>query len=201
MHLICTDLEGIFTPEIWINVAEKTGIEELKLTTRDISDYNVLMKKRLAILKKCHLKLSDITSVVATMDPLPGALKFLDWLRTLLPVIIVSDTFTQFVGPLMDKLGKPTLFCHTLIIGKEGTVDGYQLRQEDGKRQVVRALKQLNYTVTAMGDSYNDITMLKEADTGILFNPPQNVIDEFPRFPVTHTYDELKTLILETVKG
>lgn len=199
MELICTDLEGVFVPEIWINVAEKTGIEELKLTTRDISDYDVLMKKRLAILNEKKLTLEDITSVIATMDPLEGAVEFLDWLRSCMPVIVVSDTYTQFAGPLMEKLGRPTLLCNTLTVGKDGAIEGYRLRQKDGKRQVAISLKRLNYKVIAVGDSYNDITMLKEADTGILFNPPENVKDEFPQFPVTRTYDELKAKIIETV--
>lgn len=200
MHLICTDLEGIFVPEIWVNVAERTGIEELKLTTRDISDYDVLMNKRLSILDEKKLKLEDITSVIATMEPLEGAREFLDWLRSCVPVIVVSDTFAQFAGPLMEKLGSPVLFCNTLTISKDGFIEGYRLRQKDGKRQVAHSLKELNYSVIAVGDSYNDITMLKEADTGILFNPPDNVKTEFPEFPVTHTYGELKTIIIETIE-
>ena len=201
MHLICTDLEGVFVPEIWISVAERTGIEELKLTTRDISDYDVLMKRRLSILNEKKLKLHDITSVIATMDPLEGALEFLNWLRSYLPVIVVSDTYVQFAGPLMEKLGRPALLCNTLTIGKDGAILGYRLRQKDGKRQVALSLKHLNYNVIAVGDSYNDISMLKEADTGILFNPPENIKDQFPEFLVTHTYGELKTIIKEAVEG
>jgi len=200
MHLICTDLEGVFVPEIWINVAEKTGIEELKLTTRDISDYDVLMKRRLSILDEKKLKLQDITSVIARMYPLEGAVEFMDWLRSYMPVIVVSDTYVQFAGPLIEKLGRPTLFCNTLIIGKDGTIEGYRLRQKDGKRQVAISLKRLNYNVIAVGDSYNDISMLKEADAGILFNPPENVKNEFPEFPITRTYGELKTLIIKKVE-
>ncbi len=191
MEIICCDLEGVFVPEIWINVAEKTGIEALRLTTRDISDYDLLMNKRLGILAQHHLKIQDITDVIRQMAPLPGARAFLDELRAKVPVIIVSDTFTQFAGPLMEKLGWPVLFCNTLVLEPDGTVSGYRLRQSDGKRKTVEALQSLNYRVIAAGDSYNDITMLQTADHGILFRPPQNVVAEFPRFPVTTEYSEL----------
>ena len=200
MYIICSDLEGVFVPEIWINVAEKTGIDELRLTTRDISDYDVLMKKRLAILKDNGLKLKDITDVIATVEPLEGAMEFLEWLRSTLQLIIVSDTYVQFAGPLMKKLRWPTLFCHSLTIGANGAIEGYNLRQKDSKRQVVLALKDLNYRIIAMGDSYNDTTMLKEADQGILFRPPDNVKEEFPEFPVTNDYDELKRVIQKILK-
>jgi phosphoserine/homoserine phosphotransferase len=200
MHIICSDLEGVFVPEIWINVAEKTGIEELRLTTRDISDYDVLMEKRLAILKENGLKLKDITDVIATMEPLEGALEFLEWIRSSLQVIVVSDTYVQFAGPLMKKLGWPTLFCHSLTIGADGSIDGYTLRQKDSKRQTVISLKNLNYRIIAMGDSYNDTTMLKEADHGILFRPPDNVKEEFPEFPVTEEYSELKNVIQKIIR-
>jgi phosphoserine/homoserine phosphotransferase len=195
MHIVCSDLEGIFVPEIWINVAEKTGIKELRLTTRDISDYDVLMKKRLAILDENRLKIDDIKAVIATMDPLDGALEFLDWLRSRTQIIVVSDTFEQFARPLMQKLGWPTLFCHTLSITPDGSIAGYKLRQNDSKREAVISLKSLNYDTIAVGDSYNDITMLKQADTGILFDPPENVKNEFPEFPVTYNYDDLKKII------
>lgn len=194
MKIVCSDLEGVFLPEIWINVAEKTGIKELRLTTRDISDYDVLMKRRLAILHEHKLTINDIQAVIATMDPLEGAVEFLDWLRSQTQVIVVSDTFVQFASPLMKKLGWPTLFCHTLSIAPDGKITGYNLRQKDGKRQVVIALKSLYYSTIAVGDSYNDITMLKEAESGILFNPPENVKSEFPEFPVTYSYDELKSI-------
>lgn len=194
MNIICSDLEGVLVPEIWINVAERTGIKDLRLTTRDIADYDVLMKKRLSILYANGLKLKDITNVIDTIDPLPGAKAFLDWLRTKTQVIIVSDTFVEFARPLMQKLGWPTLLCHGLTIDATGAIADYNLRQDEGKRKVVQALKGLNYEVLAMGDSYNDIGMLKEANKGILFRPPQNVIDEFPQFPVTTTYDELKEI-------
>lgn len=199
MNIVCSDLEGVFVPEVWINVALRTGIEELKLTTRDISDYDALMKRRLAILAENKLTIRDITDVIAAMDPLDGAVELLDWLRRETQVIVVSDTFTQFAGPLMEKLKMPTLFCNTLIIADNGTVTGYAMRQKDGKRKTVQALKSLNYRVTAMGDSYNDINMLKEADAGILFRPPNNVIAEFPQFPVTTTYAQLKKRLAESL--
>jgi phosphoserine/homoserine phosphotransferase len=194
MHIVCSDLEGVFVPEIWINVAERTGIAELRLTTRDISDYDVLMKRRLSILDANGLKLKDITDVIAAMDPLPGARAFLDWLRARTQVVIVSDTYVEFARPLMEKLGWPTLLCHSLTIDDSGAIAGYNLRQSDGKRKVAQAFKTLNYQVLAMGDSYNDVSMLKEAHQGILFCPPKNVVDEYPQFPVATTYDDLKEI-------
>lgn len=195
MNIVCSDLEGVFVPEIWINVAEKTGIEELRLTTRDIADYDVLMKRRLSILDENNLKIDDIKAVIATMNPLDGAVEFLNWIRSRTQIIVVSDTFDQFARPLMEKLGWPTLFCHTLSIAPDGFISDYILRQKDAKREAVISLKALNYNTIAMGDSYNDITMLKEADNGILFNPPDNVKNEFPEFPVTFSYEELKSVI------
>ena len=195
MHIVCSDLEGVFVPEIWINVAEKTGIEELRLTTRDISDYDVLMKRRLAILDENGLKIDDIKAAIATMNPLEGAVEFLSWLRSRTQIIVVSDTFEQFARPLMEKLGWPTLLCHTLSIAPDGFITDYVLRQKDAKREAVISLKNLNYRTIGMGDSYNDITMLKEADNGILFNPPDNVKNEYPEFPVTFSYEDLKSII------
>ncbi len=195
MQIVCTDLEGVLVPEIWINVALKTGIEELRLTTRDISDYDVLMRKRLNILDQHGLKLKDITDVIATLTPLEGAIDFLAWLRSQTQVIIVSDTFVEFAKPLMAQLNWPTLLCNSLRIRADGTIEAYQLRQPDGKRHVVKALQSLNYEVIAMGDSYNDISMLQNARHGILFRPPENVIAEYPDFPVTTTYTALKQLL------
>ena len=200
MYIVCSDLEGVFTPEVWINVAERTGIAELKLTTRDIPDYDVLMKKRLAILDEQGLTLKDITDGIETMEPLAGAREFLDWLRTQVQVLILSDTYTEFAKPLMRKLGWPTLFCHDLTLDDTGAIAEYNLRIRDMKKKTVQAMKQLNYETIAMGDSYNDITMLKEADRGILFRPPNNVVEEFPQFPVTHTYEDLRTT-LEGILG
>lgn len=195
MHIVCTDLEGVLVPEIWIHVAQKTGIEELRLTTRDISDYDLLMRKRLGILDQHGLKLKDITDVIQVMDPLPGAVAFLDWLRAQTQVIIVSDTYKEFAKPLMAKLGWPTLFCNSLVIDASGAIADYRLRQPDGKRHVVEALHGLNFKVIAMGDSYNDISMLKTAEHGFLFRPPQNVVAEYPQFPVTHEYAAIQEAI------
>ncbi|MBU1054998.1 MAG: bifunctional phosphoserine phosphatase/homoserine phosphotransferase ThrH [Proteobacteria bacterium] len=195
MQIVCCDLEGVFVPEIWINVAQKTGIEELKLTTRDISDYDVLMKRRLEILEREHLTITDIQKVIELINPLEGACEFLYWLRSVVQVIIVSDTFVQFAGPLMKKLGWPTLFCNSLTIGPDASIEGYNLRQKDGKKKAVIALKSLNYNIIAVGDSYNDIAMLKEADKGILFRPPENFKSEFPELPITYNYEELKKIL------
>lgn len=192
MQIVCSDLEGVLVPEIWINVAQKTGIKELRLTTRDIADYDELMRRRLSILDNHKLKLKDITDVIATMEPLEGAVDFLDWLRAKTQIIIVSDTYAEFAKPLMAKLGWPTLLCNSLEIDASGAIADYHLRQADGKRHVATAFKNLNYEVIAMGDSYNDISMLKTAQHGILFRPPENVKAEFPQFPVTEDYAGLK---------
>jgi phosphoserine/homoserine phosphotransferase len=192
MQLVCTDLEGVLVPEIWISVAQKTGIDALKLTTRDIADYDVLMRKRLAILNANGLKLQDITDVIDTMDPLDGAVEFLDWLRSKTQVVIVSDTYEEFAKPLMEKLGWPCLLCNSLSVDATGAISDYHLRQKDGKRHVVKAFQGLNYKVIAMGDSYNDITMLETADAGILFRPPETIIDAYGHFPVVQSYDSLR---------
>lgn len=197
MHILCSDLEGVFVPEIWINVAQQTGIEELKLTTRDISDYDVLMGKRLSVMAEHNLKLSDIQAVIQQIEPLEGAFELLEWIREHYQIIIVSDTFVEFAGPLMKKLDWPTLFCNSLTVNEAGMVTGYNLRQNDGKRKTTLALKSLNFKVVAFGDSYNDISMLKEADAAFLFRPPENVVREFPEIPWTETYNGLKTLIKE----
>lgn len=195
MKMVMADLEGVFLPEIWINVAKKTGIEELKLTTRDISDYDVLMKKRLGIMAENGLKLKDITDVIETMDPLEGALDFLNWAREQTQIVVVSDTYVEFARPLLKKMGWPTLFCNTLTIAPDGSIADYNLRQQDGKRKTVLSLRRLNYHILAVGDSYNDITMLKEADAGVLFKPPENVKNEYPELPATYNYDELKAVM------
>lgn len=189
--IACLDLEGVLVPEIWINVAERTGIEALRRTTRDEPDYDKLMRYRIGILDEHGLGLGDIQDVIATMAPLDGAGAFLDWLRERFQVIILSDTFEEFASPLMKQLGYPTLFCHSLAVDGGGKIEAHRIRIADGKRKAVMCLKLLNFGVVAAGDSYNDTTMLKEADAGILFRPPDNVIQEFPQFPVTRTYDEL----------
>lgn len=192
MELACLDLEGVLVPEIWIKFAEKTGIEALKATTRDIPDYDQLMKQRLAILDQHGLGLAEIQEVIATLEPLPGAIEFVDWLRERFQVVILSDTFYEFATPLMKQLGYPTLFCHKLTVDENGRVTDYVLRQKDPKRQSIKAFHGLKYRCIAAGDSYNDTTMLSEADAGILFHAPDNVIAEFPQFPAVHTYDDLK---------
>jgi phosphoserine/homoserine phosphotransferase len=192
VELACLDLEGVLVPEIWIEFAKVTGIEELKATTRDIPDYDVLMKQRIRILEQHNLGLKEIQDVIATLKPLDGAVEFVDWLRERFQVIILSDTFYEFSQPLMRQLGFPTLLCHRLNVDERGMVVGYTLRQRDPKRQSVLALKTLYYRVIAAGDSYNDTTMLGEADQGILFHAPQNVIEQFPQFPAVHTYEDLK---------
>ncbi|MEA3417417.1 MAG: bifunctional phosphoserine phosphatase/homoserine phosphotransferase ThrH [Thermodesulfobacteriota bacterium] len=201
MYIVCSDLEGVFVPEMWVQVAEKTGIKELRLTTRDISDYDVLMKKRLDIVRENRLKLKDIMSVIDSINPLDGAVDFLEWLKSQTQVIILSDIFVEFAGPLMKKLGRPTLFCNSLLIDSDGYIAGYNFRLNDAKRKAVLALKNLNYKIIAFGDSYNDITMLKEADTGILFRPPGNVKNEFPELLVSYSYDELRKTIQKILEA
>jgi len=196
MEIVCLDLEGVLVPEIWINFAKRTGIKELEATTRDIPDYDVLMRQRLRILDEHKLGLKDIQAVIADMGPLPGAGEFLAWVREHFQLIILSDTFYEFAHPLMRQLDWPTLMCHRLETDEAGRISNYVLRQPDQKRQAVKALHGLNYRVVAAGDSYNDTGMLSEADKGILFDAPENVIREFPQFPVTRNYDELKAEIL-----
>lgn len=193
--IVCLDLEGVLVPEIWINVAEATGIEALRITTRDEPDYDKLMRNRIAILDAHGLRLRDIQAVIRRMGPLEGAREFLSWLRDTHQVLILSDTFYEFAAPLMEQLGYPTLFCNSLVVGPDDTVRDYRLRIQDGKRKAVMTLKLLNFAVIAAGDSYNDTTMLAEADAGILFRPPDNVAREFPQFPVTRTYPELRAAI------
>ena len=199
MYIVCSDLEGVFVPEIWINVSKQTGIDELKLTTRDISDYNVLMRQRLEILRQNGLTLHDIQKVISHLNPLPGAQEFVDWLRTRSQLIVVSDTFIEFADPLLKKLGRPTLFCHHLTTDTAGNITDYNLRQKDAKMKVVEALQSLNYKVIGIGDSYNDISMLRRAELGILYNPPQNVIDEHSDLIVVKSYNDLKEIISQLI--
>lgn len=197
MELACLDLEGVLVPEIWIAFAERTGIDELRATTRDIPDYDVLMTQRLGLLDQHNLKINDIQEVIATLSPLPGAIDFVDWLRERFQVIILSDTFYEFSEPLMRQLKWPTLFCHRLVTDETGAVVDYKLRQKDPKRASVQALHSLNYRVIAAGDSYNDTTMLAEADVGFLIHAPQNVIEEFPQFKAMDSLEELKLAFLD----
>jgi len=190
--IACLDLEGVLVPEIWINVAKATGIEALRRTTREEPDYDKLMRFRLDILEERGIKLQDIQAVIERMGPLEGAREFLVWLRSHHQVVILSDTFYEFAAPLMAQLDHPCLFCNSLIVDSNGSIRGYRLRLRDGKRKAVMALKLLNFDVMAAGDSYNDTTMLAEADAGILFRPPESVMRDFPQFAVTQTYDELR---------
>ena len=201
MELACLDLEGVLIPEIWIAFAEKTGIEELKATTRDIPDYDVLMQQRLKLLDQHGYGLPQIQEVIDGMGPLPGAADFLGWLKSKAQVIILSDTFYQFAHPLMRQLEFPCLFCHRLEIAEDGRIADYTLRIDDGKRRAVNAIKDLNFHVVASGDSYNDTTMLGAADAGILYRPPQNVIDEFPQYPVATDYEQLRREFIAASNG
>jgi phosphoserine/homoserine phosphotransferase len=195
MEIVCLDLEGVLVPEIWINFAERTGIDALRATTRDIPDYDVLMKQRLRILDEHNLGMKDIQEVIDDMGPMEGARDFLGWLNANFQVVILSDTFYEFAEPLMRQLDWPTLFCHRLIVDENGRVADYRLRMKNHKREAVKSFQELNFHVIAAGDSYNDTHMLNQAEQGILFKAPDNVIAEFPQFPVTNSYDELKAQI------
>lgn len=192
MNIICFDMEGVFTPEIWVNVAKKTGVSELTRTTRDEPDYDKLMQFRIALLKKHGIRLSDIQEVIGSLELLPGAREFFDWVRSQTQAIIVTDSFVEFAMPFIRKLGSPLVLCHNLVVSSDGMITGYHLRQEDPKRQVVKAFQNLKYTVIAIGDSYNDMGMIQQADHSIFYRPPENVIRDYPDYPVTRTYDELK---------
>lgn len=195
MNIVCLDLEGVLIPEIWINFAEKVGVTELTATTRDIPDYDELMRFRLDLCKKHDFRIQDIQAVIDTLSPLEGAKEFSDQLRADYQLIILSDTFQEFAEPMMRQLDWPTIFCHELVIDEDGRINDYKLRMPDHKRETVKRLHELNFNVVAAGDSYNDTTMLGEAEQGILFCPPQNVINEFPQFPVAKSYAQLRTEI------
>jgi len=195
MQVLCLDLEGVLVPEIWIAFAERTGIAEFRRTTRDEPDYDKLMRWRIALLNEQGLKLADIQQVIAGLSPLPGAREFLDKMRERFQVVILSDTFYEFADPLMRQLGRPTLFCHRLLIDDEGCVRDYRLRQPDQKRAAVMALKGLNFRVVAAGDSYNDTAMLAAADTGLLIHAPAAIEAQFPQFKATHSYEELREAV------
>jgi len=198
--MLCSDLEGVLVPEVWINVARWTGIDELKLTTRDITDYNALMKRRLEILKQHGITIKDIQKVIALLELMPGALDFVNWLHGRVQMVVVSDTFREFADPLLEKIGWPVLFCHHLTIDKEGNITDFNLRQTEAKKRVVEALQNLNFKVIAVGDSYNDISMLRKAEHGILYRPPQNVIDDNPDISVVNSYSQLKHLVAEILE-
>jgi phosphoserine/homoserine phosphotransferase len=195
--IVAMDLEGVLVPEIWIAFAEKTGIPELRLTTRDVPDYHALMMGRLKILRDHNLKLQDIQAVIATMHPLDGAVEYIQWLAPRFPHVILSDTFYEFAAPLMKQLGWPTLFCNNLEVASDGTITGYHQRLLDGKRHATLSFKQLNFRVAAMGDSYNDTAMLTEADLGMLFRPSDKVRQQFPQLPVVTQYSQVQALLTE----
>ena len=191
MLAICLDLEGVLIPEIWISVAERTGISALTRTTRDEPDYDRLMSYRLGILDQNDIKMDEITSTIGSMEPMVGATEFLASLESRWPTLILSDTFSQFAKPMMKKLGNPTLLCHTLLVDETGRIEDWKIRCDDHKRKTVESLMEMNYQVIAAGDSYNDTSMLSTASAGILFRPPENVIQDFPQFPVARDYSEL----------
>ena len=195
MNIVCLDVEGVLVPEIWISVSEAAGISELRLTTRDEPNYDKLMRRRIAILREHGLKLADIQKVIAGMQPLEGAAAFVETLRERTQLILLSDTFEQFAQPLMRKLGWPTLFCNTLIVGSQGEITGYRLRQENGKKHAVAGLAKMGFTVSAAGDSYNDLAMLQTAAKGFFFRPPEGIAKQYPGIPVAQTYPELLALL------
>lgn len=199
MQVVCLDLEGVLIPEIWINVAEHLGVADLRLTTRDIADYDELMRTRLRILTREAITLTDIRTTIAQMEPLPGAREFVVALQGLAPLVILSDTFVQFAGPLMSQLGNPTLFCNELVIDEANVIQGYRLRQQDGKRRAVEAFHSINLDVVAAGDSYNDVSMLKEANSAAFFRAPEDIAAQFPEFPSYTDYKQLLDFIRECI--
>lgn len=199
-RIVASDLEGVLVPEIWLAFSEKTGIEQLRLTTREVSDYDQLMQMRLKVLKERKLRLQDIQQVIATMSPLPGAKQFSAWIRERSQFVILSDTFYEFAQPLMAKLGYPTLFCHSLEVDADGAITGYRLRQDQSKRQAISAFRELRFRTLAMGDSYNDIAMIEKADAGVLFDPSVNVVADYPHLPVVRTFSEAKSFIEDWLK-
>ena len=201
MNVICLDLEGVLVPEIWVAVAERTGVEALRATTRDVPDYEELMRQRLDLLDQHRLRLGDIQAVIARMSPCPGAVEFLAALRACQQVLVVSDTYYEFAAPLMAQIGWPTLLCNHLAIDRNGRITGYRPRQPDQKRAVVRAFKGMNFRVVACGDSFNDLGMLDEAHAGILYRPPDNIATDHPQFPVVATFEDLTRVISDTIGG
>ena len=199
MKIACLDFEGVLVPEIWVNLAEQTNIEELRVTTRDIADYDELMRFRLDLMARHGLSYDDLNKAAEKLEPLPGALEFLVWLRSRYQVAIISDTFYELAGPLLSKLDNPMTLCHRLTVGSDGNIIDYRLRQVDPKRHCVKAFQSLGYEVVAAGDSYNDISMLEQAENGILFQPSEKVVNDFPDFPVALNYEELKVMYTESM--
>jgi phosphoserine / homoserine phosphotransferase len=200
MHIICFDMEGVFTPEIWVNVARKTGIEALRITTRDEPDYDKLMHYRIGILHEHGITLTYIQEVIASLDLLPGARDFFDWVRERSQAVVVTDSFVEFAMPFIEKLGKPLVLCHNLVVDENDMIVGYKLRQPDPKRCVVEAFQRLRYQVIGIGDSYNDMGMIEQADQGIFYCPPDNVVKDYPQYPVTRNYEALKQMILDSIE-
>jgi phosphoserine / homoserine phosphotransferase len=200
MHIICFDMEGVFTPEIWVNVARKTGIEALRITTRDEPDYDKLMHYRIGILHEHGITLTYIQEVIASLDLLPGARDFFDWVRERSQAVVVTDSFVEFAMPFIEKLGKPLVLCHNLVVDENDMIVGYNLRQPDPKRCVVEAFQRLRYQVIGIGDSYNDMGMIEQADQGIFYCPPDNVVKDYPQYPVTRNYEALKQMILDSIE-
>lgn len=199
MKIACLDFEGVLVPEIWVNLAEQTNIDELRVTTRDIADYDELMRFRLDLMAKHGLSYEDLNKAAEKLEPLPGALEFLVWLRSNYQVAIISDTFYELAGPLLSKLDNPMTLCHRLTVGSDGNIIDYRLRQVDPKRHCVKAFQSLGYEIVAAGDSYNDISMLEQAENGILFQPSEKVVNDFPDFPVALNYEELKVMYTESM--
>jgi phosphoserine / homoserine phosphotransferase len=199
MNIVCFDMEGVFTPEIWVNVARKTGIDSLKITTRDEPDYDKLMKYRIGILEENGITLKFIQEVIASLELLEGAREFFDWVRDRSQAIVVTDSFVEFAMPFIEKMGRPLVLCHNLIVDHRGMITGYQIRQPDPKRCVVKAFQDLKYRVIGIGDSYNDMGMIQQADQGIFYRPPDKVVMDYPQFPVTKDYKELMALIEDTL--
>ena len=199
MDIVCLDLEGVLVPEIWIAFSEKTGIPELRRTTRDEPDYDKLMRQRLAILREHGLGLKEIQDTIAAIDPLPGAKEFLDKLRAVTQVIIISDTFTQFAAPLMKKLGMPTIFCNTLVVGEDGMIDDFKMRIHDSKLTTVKALQSIGYNTIAAGDSYNDLAMIQAGKSGFLFRSTEKIKSDFPDIPAFEEYDDFYEAIVKSL--
>jgi len=199
MKIVCFDMEGVFTPEIWVNVAIRTGIDDLKITTRNEPDYNKLMKYRIDILKKHGITLKYIQEVISSLDLLPGAREFFDRIRSTEQAIVVTDSFIEFAMHFIEKLGRPLVFCHNFTVDNNGMITDYNLRQPDPKRKVVEAFQSLKYKVVGIGDSYNDMGMIQQADKGILYCPPECVVRDYPQYPVTINYAELETLIKDSI--
>lgn len=200
MNIVCFDMEGVFTPEIWLNVAKKTGIDALKITTRDEPDYDKLMLYRIGILEEHGITQKYIQEVIDSLDLLEGAREFFDWVRERSQVVVVTDSFVEFAMPFIDKLGKPLVLCHNLIVDERGMITGYKIRQPDPKRMVVKAFQELKYKVIGIGDSYNDMGMIQQADRGIFYRPPEKVVRDYPKFPVTTNYLELMALIEKSLE-